>query len=44
MTKDIDGKNVATLAKSKQLKKRVIFPDSEDEHREEARKVRGLDP
>ena len=34
MTKDIVGKNVARLAKSKQLKKRVIFPNREDKQRE----------
>ena len=34
LTKDIVGKNVATLAKSKQLTKRVIFPNREEKQRE----------
>jgi integrase len=34
LTKDIVHKNVAKLAKSKQLKKRVIFPNREDKQRE----------
>ena len=34
VTKEIVSRNVARLAKSKQLKKRVIFPNREDEQRE----------